>query len=988
MRKTCPMILAGVGLLVLAGVYWAERSDPESDQGDLLSQARASLRSSQPERAFTTAVQVLDHSPDNADALLIAGEAASRLNDIPLALTYYSQVAADDSPSGIAGAFGRAEMHFHLGYLSESEKEMRWVLKRHPDHLLSHFRLAILLGVTGRRWEAIPHQMKLLRSGNSSVADLTLLSDPNRSLDQRDFLRSCLNKATSPAIPQLGLAVIALAENETSKAESLLRDVLRIAPDLMEAQSRFGGLLALRQSNEFLSWHHRLPAEANLHPGIWKARGAWAQANDDQQGAARCYFEGVRLAPNDGFLNYQLGLALQSLGRDEAASVYLSRYELLQQLAIVASGLHHSPEDMAGIQKAALLSERLGRIWETWSWAQAALNHNRNQLWAISTLNRVTPLIQQSQPDMELNLPKQADVTEFRLPVWITTHDELPQHEESTQSPTGSAPDDRLAELRFGDLADPAGVEFVYDNGASSNAAAGRIIETTGGGVAAWDYDGDLLPDLYFTQGGAWPRTEKSTNDHDCVFRNLGNGTFANTSQPAGLMSQSFGQGVAAGDVNNDGFPDVYVACIGRNHLFLNNGDGTFSESSVPVMEENTAWTTSCLIADLNGDGHPDLYDVNYCQDERGFATICGDDALPRVCSPLTFRSAEDRLLVNDGSGTFRDTSKVSGIAQANGYGLGIVAGELTGDGQLDLFIANDQVSNFLLVNQTRIPGDIPLFHDEGLQRGLAVDAAGQRQGSMGIAGGDANDDGLLDLFVTNFYFESNTLYVNNSLGLYKDCSRQADLRDSGFALLGFGTQFLDVDLDSRQDLVVANGHVGDLRSQGQPYHMPPQLYRRSGEQEFCVVSDWDEDSFFAREYLGRGLARLDWNADGREEFAVSNIGARCSVVANLTQTDSHYVAVRLVGTESSRDAIGATVRITTPHSQIVRHLTAGDGFQSSNERRLVFGLGTETVIEKLDVQWPSGTTETLTDIPVDTDVRLIEHRGAAPLPRVKFTLP
>jgi len=258
----------------------------------------------------------------------------------------------------------------------------------------------------------------------------------------------------------------------------------------------------------------------------------------------------------------------------------------------------------------------------------------------------------------------------------------------------------------------------------------------------------------------------------------------------------------------------------------------------------------------------------------------------------------------------------------------------------------------------------------------------------MGVASGDVNDDGLLDLFVTNFYFESNTLYVHNSLGLYSDCSRQAGLRDSGFALLGFGTQFLDVDLDSRQDLVVANGHVDDLSSQGQPYHMPPQLYRRTEQQEFAAVTDWGDDSFFSQKYLGRGLARLDWNSDGREEFAVSNIGARCSLVANLTQTDSHYVAVRLVGTESSRDAIGATVRIATPHRQIIRHLTAGDGFQSSNERRLVFGLGTETVIEELHVQWPSGTTETLTDIPIDADVLLIEHRGALPLPRVEFRLP
>jgi tetratricopeptide (TPR) repeat protein len=984
------MILAGVGLLILSGVYWSVRPDPVRDQEKLISQARASLTSSQPEHALAVAVQILDHSPNNAQALLIAGEAASRLKDIPRALSYYSQVPADNSPSGLAAAFGRAEMHFHLGHLAVSERELRGVLTHDVDHLLAHFRLAILLGVTGRRWEAIPHQMKLLRSGNSSVADLTLLSDPNRSLDQREYLRTCLDKSTDSALPQLGLAVIALAENETAKAESLLRDVLRVAPDLMEAQSRFGGLLALRQSDEFLSWHRALPVEANLHPGIWKARGAWAQANEDPQGAARCYFEGVRIAPDDRFLNYQLGLTLQAIERDEAASVYLDRYELLQQLAIVANGLHHSPDDMAGIRKAALLTERLGRIWETWAWAQAALQQNRNQPWAISTLSRVTPLVEQSPSYVvpDLTSSTLADVTRFSIPDWVATHDVLPQREQHTFSRTENTRSSRPTDLSLVDLADSTGIDFIYNNGALPNARAARIIETTGGGVAAWDYDGDLLPDLYLTQGGKWPVSLESSRDHDCVFRNLGDGTFADTSQPAGLMSRSFGQGVAIGDVNNDGFPDLYVACIGPNHLYLNGGDGTFSESSVPTMEQNTAWTTSCLIADLNGDGHADLYDVNYCQDEAGFETICGDNALPRVCSPLAFRSAEDRLLVNTGSDTFHDTSQASGIALPDGYGLGIVAGELTGDGQLDLFIANDQVSNFLFVNQTERPGKTPRFSEEGLQRGLAVNAVGQRQGSMGIASSDVNDDGLLDFFVTNFYFESNTLYVNSGLGLYSDRSRQADLRDSGFALLGFGTQFLDVDLDGRQDLVVANGHVDNLSSQGQPYQMPPQLYYRTGEQEFSVINDWSEGSFFSREYLGRGLARLDWNADGREEFVVSNIGAQCSLVANLTPTESHYAAVRLVGTTSSRDAIGATVRITTRHRQFVRHLTAGDGFQSSNERRLVFGLGDETVIEKLHIQWPSGTSETLSDVPVDTDVLLIEHHGATPLPRVGFELP
>ena len=350
-------------------------------------------------------------------------------------------------------------------------------------------------------------------------------------------------------------------------------------------------------------------------------------------------------------------------------------------------------------------------------------------------------------------------------------------------------------------------------------------------------------------------------------------------------------------------------------------------------------------------------------------------DGSTRLCTPHEFPAAHDQLFINLGDGRFEDRSQSAGIEVPEGKGLGLVVGPFDSTGRLNVFVANDAVPNFYFANLNAKRGDSPQFEERGYLSGLAVDADGQPQACMGVAAGDANGDGLLDLYVTNFRNESNTLYLQQRDGGFVDATRSSGLREPSYAMLGFGTQFLDADLDGWQDLIVTNGHVGNLKHHGVPYEMPPQFYRNLGKGTFVELPASTLGSFFSGKYLGRGLARLDWNRDGRDDFAISHVNSSAALVTNQTITAGHFLIVQLVGVESDRDAIGSIVTVHEGSRRFVRHLTAGDGYQACNQRQLVFGLGGCDAIHELEVQWPTGKIQRFPSVPVDCAVLLIEGR-------------
>jgi hypothetical protein len=331
-------------------------------------------------------------------------------------------------------------------------------------------------------------------------------------------------------------------------------------------------------------------------------------------------------------------------------------------------------------------------------------------------------------------------------------------------------------------------------------------------------------------------------------------------------------------------------------------------------------------------------------------------------------------VFVNRGEGTFEDVSDLAGIVAAGSKGLGVLAADLQGDGLLDLFVANDTTANHYFVNATKERGGKLTFEENGLSNGLALDRDGKPQACMGIAVDDANLDGLLDLFVTNFYNESNTLYLQQPGNIFADETRDSGMRAPSFTMLGFGTQFIDGELDGFPDVVMANGHVDDWTYKNMPFKMRPQYFRHTGRgHQFEEVHDVSLGEYFQGEYLGRSLARVDWNRDGREDFAVMHLDAPVALLTNETENTGHYLKISLRGIASARDAIGTTVVAKYAGKTRIRQLTAGDGYQASNERVLIFGLGDAEHVDELSIRWPSGLEQVFTDLPVDQELMILE---------------
>jgi hypothetical protein len=503
------------------------------------------------------------------------------------------------------------------------------------------------------------------------------------------------------------------------------------------------------------------------------------------------------------------------------------------------------------------------------------------------------------------------------------------------------------------------------------------MYEFSGGGVAACDLDLDGWCELYFTQGCDWPPAASRTNHLDRLMRQTGTGRFIEVTSAARITEPGFSQGLATGDYDNDGFPDLYIANIGGNRLFRNLGDGTFEDATSCQPSDPERWTTSVAVADLNGDTWPDIYAANYLEGPDLFERLCQHkDGIARMCAPFDFPGSQDQFLLNQGDGTFRDATSEAGFVVPHGKGLGVLVADFEQRGRLEVFVANDLVPNFYFSNQTAERGAAPHFAERGLLNGVAFNAAGQAQGCMGIAADDLNGDQRLDLLVTNFYMEPNVLYLQESAGGFRDATQASGLVGPSLTVLGFGTQSVDADLDGRRDLLVTNGHVDDHRAYGQPYGMPAQVFRGFGDGRFAELPAATVGPFFGEQRLGRGMARLDWNRDGREDVAISHLESPAALLTNTSTNTGHALALHLRGVNGDRDAIGARVSVTTPAGRQTRQITAGDGYQANNQRQLVFGLGTAREAATIEIDWPSGHRQTFHQVAAGREWLAVETRA------------
>ncbi|MCA9057746.1 MAG: VCBS repeat-containing protein, partial [Planctomycetaceae bacterium] len=551
----------------------------------------------------------------------------------------------------------------------------------------------------------------------------------------------------------------------------MLTGLVQETPTDATAQALLGELLAEADAAEFCRWHRALPDSVRDDPEIHFVEGLWARRQNQPAVAANRFLTVIRRVPEHRRAMMQLASVLE-LQNHPATTVVRQRADALSQLSqAVDTFLSATGDNNHPAQRVAVGMEDMGRLWESCGWAFYARQQQTTTVWTSEILNRLTPLLQDTLPQTQPTAQLAARIDASGFAEWTTAEALLREPINSSEGPatTTAAP---TGIVRFEEI--DAGVEFTYFNGDDPTTPGVRMFEQTGGGVAVPDIDLDGYPDIVFTQGSTWPtgQSEPLFDDahRDQFLRNRRGTRFQNATDILDLPDNGFGQGCAATDFDNDGFPDLYIANVGRNQLLRNMGDGTFLDWSDPAEIHGQKWTTSVAAADLNGDGYPDLFDVNYVQGNDVYEMICGG----KGCSPAVFSGTPDEVLLSDGAGRFHQIDDA--VPTIDSKGLGVVVFRTGLNTSPSLFIANDQVANFFLRTEHDQTGKFTLAND-ALLAGLAYNEDGVSMACMGIAIDDANGDGLPDLFVTNFKDEPNTLYSQQQDGLFLDITRMTGLK-------------------------------------------------------------------------------------------------------------------------------------------------------------------------------------------------------------------
>jgi hypothetical protein len=547
--------------------------------------------------------------------------------------------------------------------------------------------------------------------------------------------------------------------------------------------------------------------------------------------------------------------------------------------------------------------------------------------------------------------------------------------------------------VHFSDLAKSAGIDFTHIDGRTPMS---YFPEVMGGGVAWLDYDQDGLIDLFLVQSGPFPPDPNAvpTGPTSRLYRNLGDGTFMDVTEQVGIRHGGYGQGVAVGDYDNDGFPDIFASCYGGGYLFHNESDGKggrcFRDVTKRAGISLDGWCSSCAFGDIHGKGFLDLFVCRYVvMDLKNYPVCMTSDPPERTtCGPREFHGTQSVLYRNNGDGTFTDVSKTAGI-EPEGKGLGVVILDLDGDGKSDIFVGNDEMPNFHYRN---LGGG--KLESCGVISGTAMNWQGKPMGSMGVEADDLTGNGRPDLFVTTFFHQGWTLYRNDGNNVFTDISPRSGMTPPSWDKVGWGTCFLDVDRRGVLDVFVANGHVYrnaermlERNQDGSPqrFEQLPQLFLGTGKGTFTDVSQ-AAGPYFQKVHSGRGAAMGDYDNDGSMDIAINHCGEPASLLHNEAPTAHHWIRLQLEGRRhknpdgANRDAIGACVKVRAGGRTFVRHVKGGGSYLSSHDRRLLIGLGEASRVDDIEVRWPNAaaSTQHFGPLEVDRNYKLVEAEAEA----------
>ncbi|MEO7650165.1 MAG: CRTAC1 family protein [Bryobacteraceae bacterium] len=511
----------------------------------------------------------------------------------------------------------------------------------------------------------------------------------------------------------------------------------------------------------------------------------------------------------------------------------------------------------------------------------------------------------------------------------------------------------------FTDVTQLAGIRWTQFNGASPER---MLVESTTGGVAFLDFDGDGQLDLFLVNGGETPGGRSKTPVRNALYRNLGNGKFEDVAAKAGVdRIPMFGMGAAVADYDNDGRPDIYVTGFPSSTLFHNNGDGTFRDVTAGAGVANSGeWGASAAWFDYDRDGRLDLFVANYAEFSFNDRRRCDFNGRPAYCAQTDYKGRPPRLYHNQADGTFRDVTETAGLLALTGRGLGAVAIDMDGDGWPDLFVARDASPNLLLINQKN-----GTFRDAAFDAEVAFNADGIARAGMGVDAGDVDGDGRPDIVVTNFDSEYHALYLNAGKFPYREATISSKLAEHTKPYVGWGVRFLDYDNDGDLDLLIVNGHLHEMISESNrsvTYRQPPLLLSNDGKGVFTNMAK-SAGPAFQKGFLGRGLAIGDFDNDGAVDAAFVSLQSQPVLLRNTAAAGKNWIGVHLRGTQSNRDAIGARLTIRKAGKTLTRWINGGSSFLSGHDYRVVFGLGSGRAPADLEIAWPSGAVQQLSGL-------------------------
>lgn len=898
-------------------------------------------------------------------------EAAKVLDDVPLS----------HPQAGLAALGQSADWMLAAERWAEAEERYEKLLERVPSANLAHRRLASLLNRQGRRQEAAMHVRFLCRAGDVTQAELhTLINVCEAIFDEQ--LTTTEPTPNQTPIGATARARILYSKNQFREALDVLREPFD-GGELPASGRAFFGRLAMEVEDDaaIRDWLKRRDREQEAFGDYWFALGTRLLGEgEDPTGAARLFCEAVLRKPTDWVAVTRLENCLDLTGDSDGVKTCRARAMTLRKsIRLHGKLVDQEQPDPTLISELAKTLDQLGRPIEAVMWRAIAVIAQGGDRAALEQLNRTRQeLVKTTSVGIEAN-EALAGLSASRFPMpeqWIVslsssgtkkTRQLLPKHA-ATVVP------------RLSDVAQQVGINFQYFNAAEPKFADTQLYEQFGGGAAALDYDMDGRVDVFFNQSGADPKSS-TRGKPDCLFR-AGDAAFMRV-HDALPKEEGYGQGVTAGDWNQDGFPDLVVANFGVNAVLINNGDGTFQSvkpTDLGADWSDAHWTSSLALGDIDGDHLPDLYEVNYVDDPlvHQVSPRGPNGRFLQSRGPESYRAAHDRVFLQRSQGELKVVHLDRGSTSTQTHGLGLVLTDIDGQPGNEIFVANDTDANQLWVRTNSQKDTAMQLTDVAGLRGCAHSRRGGSGASMGIATADFDGNGMIDFHVTNFLNEPVHFYLQDADNSFRDSVIKARLYRESIPVLGFGTQAADFDSNGTIDLAVVNGHIDDLRYKGAAHRMRPQLFLGVGGRFETVKPNESVGGYWGQPTVGRGLLKLDWNRDGRIDLLSTHHDVPAALLENQTPSDYNWLQLTLVGTMCERDAIGAIATVRIAGRQMMDVVTSGDGYACKNEAMLAFGLGQFDRVKQVTIRWPTGESETFEVPAVNRRYLLVQGSGEA----------